>query len=174
MKKKTAAFLAFGLLAQIAAGSLWAEVDTKSVRVSFEVRPVFMVKTVSNSSGVPDVDFGWVLPAGDPSQGEILDVTVATNTVKPYKIYQMATAIRSDEGAAPPESTMKFRVTPGRAGGETEASGYEELKPGKRLIFSSRSGGGADQFQIHYQLGESEVLDAGNYYGSVTINGELS
>ncbi len=173
MKKKIPVLLTLGLL-MCASPSLWGEVDTKFIHVSFEVRPVFLVKSSSSSSGTAAVDFGWVVPSDDSSPGEILEVTIATNTARSYRIYQTAASIQSDEGSTPPEGLVKFKAMPGLAGGRSEVSSYEDLRPGKRLIFSSRPGGGADQFQIHYQLGESGILDAGDYYGRVAIDGELS
>ncbi|OGW72452.1 MAG: hypothetical protein A2Y02_01390 [Omnitrophica bacterium GWA2_52_12] len=174
MKRKWFAFGVLWVLWPCVQGPLWAEVDTKSVHVSFAVRPVFIVKTVSSSSGIPIVDFGWVVPSKDSSQTEILDVSVATNTVRPYKIYQTAKMIRSADGIALAGESMRFMASPGREGGRSEAPSYEEFKPGKRLIFSSRPGGGADDFQIFYLLGGAAVLDAGDYYGSMEIDGELS
>lgn len=148
---------------------VWAQTVSKTVRISFEIEPVTKVK-ISSEAGVSAVRLGPISPhAKIPTQ--ILTVSVMTNTKNRYQIYhELKGNVISEGGDQFPPQQLLFMATDGEKGGKSETRDFTPVPPGEVTIFTSRSEGGPDTFQVLYSIDNNRLFPAGTYYGDINID----
>lgn len=148
---------------------LCAQTVSQTVRVSFEIEPVTVLRATSES-GVSAVRLGPVSPKTEVP-AKALNVSVITNTRQRYRVYhQLGSEVTSGEGALFPSEQLKFMVTSGAAGGTSEVQNFVSIPEGEVPIFTSKTEGGTGSFQILYSLENQKLFSAGIYYGNISLD----
>ena len=147
-------------------GSLWAETESKTVRISFDIEPVMVMKMTSEN-GVGAVRLGPISPGAEPPP-QALEIKVITNTRPSYQIYhRLEGEVTNSDGTKFPHEKLLFMVTNGTKGGAGLFPSLTSVPEEETLIFRSRSEGGTDIFRVMYSVENSKLFEAGSYYGNI-------
>jgi hypothetical protein len=142
----------------------YADSDTETLPLTFAIEPVTVVK-VASSGGM--VRIGPVVSGTGPT-GQVLQVSIATNTEEPYEVFhELHNDITSNGGSEFLKEELVFQVSSGNNGGSSKVSSPTEVPKNRSSIFYSS--GGEDLFNIQYVVANKKTLTAGNYYGNVSI-----
>lgn len=154
----------------LAASPLFAETAIEVRNLSFTIRPVF--KFLLGSESARMVDLTGLMPDNEAPL-QTLEISVVTNTGKNYRVYHsLPREISSDSGAFPPAEEVKFRVSNGRNGGQSEVPSFTSLTSAEKLVFKSSKNGAADSFRIDYSVANKEIFDSGDYMGMIRLRAE--
>lgn len=153
----------------LASGRLWAQTAIGTVRISFEIEPVTVMKVTSEAGG-RTVRLGPISPSAEvPTQ--TLEISIVSNAHENYRIYhKLRPEITSDTGTTFPVEKLRFMVTPGDKGGRSEVPSFTAVPSEEVPIFVSSPEGGSDVFQILYTVESTELFSAGVYYGDIYID----
>lgn len=147
----------------------WAQSVSKTVRISFEIEPITVLK-VTSEKGVGAVQLGPVSPHAEVSS-QALEISVTTNTHGRYQVYhELRNEILNAAGTSFPNERLLFMVTPGTEGGNSEIPNMTPVPMNEALIFTSKAGGGSDTFRVLYSIDNSKLFSAGTYYGNIFID----
>ncbi len=151
------------------ASLLQAQTVSQTVRISFEIEPVTVLKATSES-GVSAVRLGPVSPKTEVP-AKALKIDIMTNTRQRYRVYhQLSSEVTSGEGSSFPVEQLKFMVTSGNAGGASAIPNFASIPNGEIPIFTSKPEGGPDSFQILYSLENQKLFSSGIYYGNISLD----
>ena len=153
----------------LAAFPLQADTVAKTLRLSFDIEPMTALKVVS-SAGVSAVRLGPISPQAQvPVQS--IEVSVLTNGRQRYRIYhRLEGGVFNASGSEFPRSKILFMASPGVRGGASEIPNFREVPDGDIVIFTSKSEGGTENFQLLYTVNNDEVFPAGLFSGSVHLD----
>ena len=169
LTKNQSRFFWFLAVSFFAGSSLWADTVTKTIRVSFEIEPVTVLKAAS-SMGVSAVRLGPLSPHSGPAT-ESIEVSVITNSHQRYRVYhRLEGGVFSESGSEFPRSKVLFMTTPGNKGGTSEIPNFKEVPDGEVAIFTSKDEGGKDNFHVLYTVNNDEVFPAGLFSGSIHLD----
>lgn len=151
-------------------GNVFAVSDSETVALTFNIRPVTVVK--ATSSGARGVNMGPVVP-GIRIPSEPLDVVIDTNTNDRYRVYhEVRNRPVSGSGEAFPEEGLQFMAGNGAQGGTSAIPAFTPVPNGRVLMFQSIPSGGADRFSVWYAVESKKLFGAGNYYGDIYFDVE--
>ncbi len=166
MKGSGLFFLSFWILGT---PTLWAQTVSKNISVSFEIEPVTVLKA-NSESGVSAVRLGPVSP-GTQVPNQTLTVSIVTNTRQRYRVYhELRGEVTSSEGISFPQDQLLFMATAGTQGGASQVPSFIPVPQGEISLFTSKSEGGPDSFQILYSLENKKLFSAGLYYGNISLD----
>ena len=160
-------FLLF--LSMFSAAAAYAETDSQTIGVSFNVEPIFTTR-VSALSGGKSISLGPLKIHNEiPTQS--LRVSVVSNTSHRYKVYhRLSGNILSAEGSHVPREEVLFRISGCQKGGASSFPAFTAVPDGETVIFSSD--GAPDTFTVEYLEANKSLIDPGIYHGDIDIEAQ--
>lgn len=146
-----------------------AETALETIEFRVQIEPVFHVK--SDSKGAGNVRLGPVTPGGRQAL-DTARIIVSTNRGRPYRILQYLGQEFMSERGFPLKESVRFQVSNGINGGQSEAPSPRPLTSERTVIFSNPRGT-SDQFTISYFGSTDGVIPAGRYRAPIVIEEEL-
>jgi hypothetical protein len=141
--------------------------DVERLRLTFDIKPAFVVQAISRD-GVSAVELDPVVLEAEYPVDD-LEVSIQTNTNRRYRVYHEMGEPVSDDGATFPEKGMLFMVSQGTQGGASAIRSFRKIPQDRHLIFTSRHEGGSDTFMIQYMVAHEPIFEAGNYFGTIRL-----
>lgn len=147
-----------------------AETDIQRLNFQVEIPPVFIVYADKAKS---QAVLGPARLGNSPASTTI-PIVVISNTDENYRIYLTLEAPPANQmGDNLPQDELEFMISNGQAGGTSNQSSFAPLNPGRQLIFSS-SRGAEDRFYLIIRNKNERILDAGFYYGRISLDVDRS
>lgn len=148
----------------------WTETDIQRLNFRVEVSPVFVVYADSSRG---QAFLGPARLGTNPAQVSI-PIVVISNTDQNYQIFLTLDAPPANEsGENLPQGEIEFMVSSGQNGGVSAQPNFVPLNPGRLLVFSS-SRGTEDRFNLIIRNKNKRILDAGLYYGRISLDVDRS
>lgn len=150
----------------------FAESDSRTLSLTFEIEPVTVVRMESDS-GSANVNLGPVILGA--AQESVLLVSVVSNSGGAYRVYhQLENELTNGQGDLLSESSINMSVSNGSSGGVSEMPSPVPVPRTRTPIFRSSNKGGPERFSIRYVIPGNKMIEAGQYYGNVHLEIEPS
>jgi hypothetical protein len=159
----------FYLSAGLASPAPAQSTATDTINLEIEIPPAFSVEIYSEEG---NVRLGPMLP--NRFVAGTVQVQVLTNRGRPYRVVQtLEQDLAGGNGLTLDPGDISVSVSDGRNGGRSRIRSPRPLQAGQTVLFTSHRKGKEDQFVVSYSALGNHVIPAGDYWGRLSIEGEI-